>query len=196
MEGRAPRRRGGELREHHRRGEGRERLLLHLGQRRAGDPRHPRRQRDSFSARYVSWQLSAPDHRPQHADLGRRVPRPRRHPPRHGGAPARSPARRRVPDPPRVRLRQQHDALSGHGQDRQRGHPHPLHRGHDPACGQEQRHPVCSGHRDRRAAPHAQGQPRQRVSAHRRVDLLQVHEDDHHGEAAQQPARPDPRGDG
>ena len=61
LEGRAPRRGGGHVRQHLGRGEGRDRLLLHLGQRRPGRRAHPPRaragHRDPLRPRHVARRL-------------------------------------------------------------------------------------------------------------------------------------------
>ncbi len=80
VEGRESRRGRGQLREHHRRGQGALGLLLHLGQRDRGDQRGARGSRDPVSARHVSGHLPGARHRPQDAGLAGRVPRARRHP--------------------------------------------------------------------------------------------------------------------
>ena len=82
LEGRAPGRAGGDVREHHRRGEGRDRLLLHLVERGAGGGAHlaraRRRHRDPVRPGHVAGRLRGARDRPPHAGLGRRVPRARR----------------------------------------------------------------------------------------------------------------------
>ena len=93
--------------------------------------------------------------------VGRRMPRPRRHPPGRHQRAALERAGGRLPDPPRVRV---HDA--GHGIRRRRrrgggGDALPLDRGHDaprPRVGQ--RHDDRR-HRDRHPAPHGAAEPRQ-----------------------------------
>ena len=103
LEGRAPRRARRHVRQHLGRGEGRDRLLLHLLQRGQGRRAHlapstaPRPRSSSAptcgsapssSARPGCRRPRAPRPLPR---LGRRVPRPRRHPPRrHRRAPAPS----------------------------------------------------------------------------------------------------------
>ena len=84
-----------QLRQHHGRGEGAVRLLLHVGQRArhhrggARGPRHP------VPAGHVPRRLPGAADRPAHEDLAGRVPRPRRHPPAgrqpHDGGAARRP---------------------------------------------------------------------------------------------------------
>ena len=79
LEGRAPRRGGRQLRQHHRRRQGRDRRLLHLVQRRRGRRVDPRRPRGALPARPVPGRARPADHRPaQHARLGGGVPRARR----------------------------------------------------------------------------------------------------------------------
>ena len=84
LEGRAPGRDRGDVREHLGRGEGRDRLLLHLVQRgqgrRAHLPRARRRHRGAVRPRHVAGRLRRARDRARHPRLGRRVPRPRRHP--------------------------------------------------------------------------------------------------------------------
>ena len=103
LEGGAPRRGGRDVRQHLRRGEGRDRLLLHLGERGPGGRAHPARARprhgDPLRPRHVARRLRRARDRDQGGPraprplphLGRRVPRPRRHPPgRHQDASATS----------------------------------------------------------------------------------------------------------
>jgi Quinolinate synthetase A protein len=116
---RVPRRGGRLLRQHDRRGEGRERLLLHPRQHQSGDRRDPGRQADPVPARHVPRHLARARHPPRADDLARRMPRARRHPPRRHRALADGRARRRAARPPRMRLRQPVHGL------RQRAHPHP-----------------------------------------------------------------------
>ena len=80
VEGRAPRRGRRQLRQHHRRGEGRDRHLLHVVERgRRGRSRSPRT-RSAVLPRPVPRRPRPADHRPrQHAHLDGRVPRARRH---------------------------------------------------------------------------------------------------------------------
>ena len=54
-----------QLREHHGRGEGRERLLLHVGQRGRGNPGDSRRQDDSLLPRHVPRRTREARHRPR-----------------------------------------------------------------------------------------------------------------------------------
>ena len=86
LEGPAPRRRGGHVREHHRRGQGRDRLLLHVLQRGAGGGAHlaraRRRHRDPVRPGHVPRRLRGEGHRAADERLDRRVPRARRHPAR------------------------------------------------------------------------------------------------------------------
>ena len=133
---RAPRRRHGHVRQHDRRGEGGDRLLRDLLERRAGGrahlPRARRRHRDPLRPRHVPRRLRREGHRPQDARLGRRVPRARRHPPVATSRDARAPPRRRLPDPPRVRLLDLGDRVRGRRRRRPRGRAHALHRRHAP----------------------------------------------------------------
>ena len=62
LEGRAPRRRRRLLRQHHRRGEGRDRHLLHVVQRRRGRALDPRRHRGAVRPRPVPRRARPPDH--------------------------------------------------------------------------------------------------------------------------------------
>ena len=114
LEGRAPGRARRDVREHHRRGEGRDRLLLHLVERGAGGGAHlaraRRRHRDPLRPRHVARRLRGARHRPAHPGLGRAsatcTPGIR---PGDIARRARRAPRRRVPHPPRVRL---HDLRS------------------------------------------------------------------------------------
>ena len=100
LEGQAPRRDRRDVREHDRRGEGGDRLLLHVLERGAGRRAHPararRRRGDPVRPGHVAGRLRRARHRPAHARLGRRVPRARRDPPggHHRGArrPPRAPS--------------------------------------------------------------------------------------------------------
>ena len=86
-----------DVREHDRRGEGADRLLLHLRQR--GRCRAPhlrdarRRHRDPVRPRHVARRLRREGARAAHARVGRRVPRARRHPPGRHRSHARRPPR-------------------------------------------------------------------------------------------------------
>ncbi len=90
---RYPRGRGRDVREHDRRGEGADRLLLHVRQRRRGGAPHlrdaRRGHRDPVRPGHVARRLRREGARPAHARVGRRVPRPRR-------ASARPTSRRRA----------------------------------------------------------------------------------------------------
>ena len=81
-----PRRRRRHVRQHLGRGQGRDRLLLHLLQRGQGRRAHPARarprDRDPLRPRHVARRLRRASDRPLDARLARRVPRPRRDPPR------------------------------------------------------------------------------------------------------------------
>ena len=135
---RAPRRAGRHVRQHLGRGQGRDRLLLHLLQRgqrrrahlgrarpRAGDPLRPR---------HVARRLRRARDRPARGSraarplprLGRRVPRPRRHQARRHRPDARRAPRGRVPDPPRVRLLDPGDGVRRLRRHLERGRPHAL----------------------------------------------------------------------
>ena len=80
VEGRAPGRRRGVVREHDRRGEGRDRLLLHVGQCGGGRELDSRRSRDSLPSRHVPGRARAAPHGPhEHARVDGRVSRARGH---------------------------------------------------------------------------------------------------------------------
>ena len=111
VEGAAPGRGRRVLREHDRRGEGGERLLLHVGEREVGDRGDPAGAGDPLPAGHVPRPLAREGDRPQADDLARRVPRPRGHPPRRHRALAGGGARRRPARPSRVRLREPGDGL-------------------------------------------------------------------------------------
>ena len=94
LEGRPSRRRRRLLRQHHGRGEGRDRHLLHLVERRRGGGVDPRGPRGAVLPRPVPRRPRAPDHRPQEpARVGRRVPRARRHQRRRARRPGSQPTR-------------------------------------------------------------------------------------------------------
>ena len=84
VEGEASGRGRRDVREHHRGGEGGDRLLLHVRERGAGGGAHlPRARgghRDPVRPRHVARRVRRAHDRPAHARLGRRVPRARRHP--------------------------------------------------------------------------------------------------------------------
>ena len=134
VEGRAPRRGRGHVREHDGRGEGGDRLLLHVGERRAGGrahlPRARRRHRDPVRAGHVAGRVRRAHHRQADARMGRRVPRARRDPAgRHHGR-ARGAPGRRVHDPPRVRLHHPGDGVRGRRRRGPRADAHAVHRRH------------------------------------------------------------------
>ena len=85
LEGQAPRRGRRHVRQHHGRGEGGDRLLRDLVQRRRGRrahlPRARRGHRDPVRPGHVPRRVRREAHGQADARLGRRVPRPRRHPP-------------------------------------------------------------------------------------------------------------------
>ena len=88
LEGRVSRRGRGVLRQHHGRGEGRDRHLLHVVERRRGGRLHPRGPRGAVLPGPVPRRPRAARHRPQEpARLGGRVPRARRHQRRRAGRP-------------------------------------------------------------------------------------------------------------
>ncbi len=99
------------VREHDRRGEGRERLLLHVGEREVGDRRDPGGAGDPLPPGHVPRPLAREGHRAEADDLAGRVPRPRRDPARRHRALAGRGARRRAARPPRVRLREPGDGV-------------------------------------------------------------------------------------
>ena len=102
LEGAEPRRGRGVLRQHHRRGEGADRHLLHLVQRRRGGPVDPRRHPGAVRPRPVPRRARPADPGPgQHLGVGRRVPRARRDQrrPAHraGARPTRTPTSTSTP---------------------------------------------------------------------------------------------------
>ena len=132
LEGKAPGRHRRHVREHDRRGEGRDRLLLHVGERGRRRAAHLRRARrrhgDPVRPGHVARRLRREDDRAAHARVGRRVPRARRHPPRrHRRRAGRAPGRR-VHDPPGVRLHDPGHGVRGVGRRRPRADSHALHR--------------------------------------------------------------------
>ena len=103
---RAPRRRRRLLRQHDGRGQGGDRHLLHLVQRRRGRRVGPGRPGGPVPARPVPRRARPPHHRPgEHARLGGGVPRPRRDQRSGARRAGRRAPRRRALRPPRVRLR-------------------------------------------------------------------------------------------
>ena len=86
-----------DVRQHDRRGEGRDRLLRHLVERRRRRRAHPARARPGHRhpvrPRHVPRRLRREDGRPQDEGVGRRVPRARRHPPRRHRRGARASTR-------------------------------------------------------------------------------------------------------
>ena len=162
LEGQAPRRDRRDVRQHHGRGQGGDRLLRDVGQRGRGGrphlPRARRRRRDPLRPGHVPRRLRREDARPQDARVGRRVPRARRDPPARHHRDARRAPGRGLPDPPRVRLLD-----VGHGVRRRRrrgrrGRAHALH-GRDARLRARRRagHDGDRGDRDRDAAPAARG---------------------------------------
>ena len=96
VEGAVPRLHRGGLREHHRRGEGGARLLLHQRQRAGRDRRDPGRAGDPLPARLLPRRARAAHAaRPERRGVAGRVPRARRDPAR----PAGRGAARRIPTP-------------------------------------------------------------------------------------------------
>ena len=108
LAGPAPGRDHGDVRQHDGRDQGADRLLRDVGQRGLGRRAHPARARaghgDPVRAGHVPRRLRRAPDRPRAARLGRRVPRPRRHPPARHRAGARRAPGRRLPHPSRVRL--------------------------------------------------------------------------------------------
>ena len=154
VEGQAPERARGDVRQHHGRGEGRDRLLRHVLERGAGRRAHLPRARaghgDPVRAGHVPRRLRGEADGAQDARLGRRVPRPRGHPAvGHRGHALRAPGGG-LPDPPGVRVLD-----VGHGVRRRRrrgrrGRPHALDRSDDDVGGAGARgHHGDHGHRDR-----------------------------------------------
>ena len=97
----------------------------------SGRRAHPARaragHRDPLRPRHVPRRLRREAGRALAAHLGRRVPRPRGHPPGgHHGDP-RGPPGRRLPHPPRVRLLDVGHGVRRRGRRRLRGRPHALH---------------------------------------------------------------------
>ncbi|CAA9419214.1 MAG: Quinolinate synthetase, partial [uncultured Pseudonocardia sp.] len=195
LEGRAPRRRGGVLRQHHRRGEGRDRRLLHLLQRRRGRGVRPGRPRGAVPARPVPRRARPAGHRPdERPRLGGGVPRARGHQRRRAHRTGRRPPRRRALRPPRVRLRH----LRALPRRSRCGAPGP---GADPLHGRDARRRPrlareggAGGDRGRDAAPAPPRSPGRRLPGRQRPRVLPLHEDDHTGEAPPRPAREARRG--
>ena len=95
---------------------------------RAHLPRARRGHRDPLRPRHVPRRLRREDDRPADARVGRRVPRPRRHPPaRHHDDARRAPGRR-LPHPPRVRLLDLGAWSTSRRATSTRGRPHALDR--------------------------------------------------------------------
>ena len=86
--------------------------------------------RDPVRARHVAGRLRREGARQAHARVGRRVPRARRHPPGGHRGHARGAPRRRLPDPPRVRLHDQRHGVRGRGRRLRGGRAHALDRRH------------------------------------------------------------------
>ncbi|CAA9489944.1 MAG: Quinolinate synthetase, partial [uncultured Solirubrobacteraceae bacterium] len=200
LEGSPPRCRRGDVRQHDRRGQGRDRLLRDVVERRRGGrahlPRARRRHPGPVRPGHVPRLLRGQEDRALDPGVGRRVPRARRHPPGRSQRPARPDARRRAARAPRMRLLD-----PGHGIRRQRrrrraGDSHAVHRRHDaPALG-DRRSSVHRRHRDRHPAPPAPAASRSRVRAGQPQGGLPVHEDDHAAQAARRPSRHAVPGDG
>ena len=173
LEGRASRRGRRLLRQHHRRGEGGDRHLLHVVERRRGGRVHPRGPRGAVLPRPVPRRARPAGHRPQEpARLGRRMPRARRHQRRRARRPGPRASRRRAVRAPRMRLRhfgfvpgRRGRVPRGPGQD-------PVHRRHarrrprDPApdrCWSPPRSACCTNC----AAPHRKSTSAPSTTGHR-----------------------------
>ena len=141
-----PGRARGHVRQHLGRGQGRDRLLLHLFERGQGRRAHLGRarpgHRDPVRPRHVARRVRRAGDRPDRRSrapqplprLGRRVPRPRRHPPgRHQRDPRAENPESRVPDPSRVRLLDPGDGVRRFRRHRPRRRPHAFDLGHDRA---------------------------------------------------------------
>ena len=195
VEGQVPRRDRRHVRQHHGRGEGGDRLLLHVGQRgrassstsTASTARTPR----SCSGRTCSSARSWRSGPAADARVGRRVPRPRRHPPARHRRDARRAPGRRLPHPPRVRLLDLGHGVRRRRRRRPRGRAHALDR-RDARLRAQRRagRDRDRGDRDRDAAPAARGGAGRDFLPANRGGGLPVHEDDHAAEAARRPARP------
>ncbi len=131
-----PGRRRRDVRQHDSRGEGADRLLLHLGERRRRGASHLRDARpghgDPVRPGHVARRVRREGARQADARVGRRVPRARGDPPgRHRGDPRGAPGRR-LPDPPRVRLHDERDGVRRRRRHLRRGRAHALDRRHAP----------------------------------------------------------------
>ena len=163
---RAPRRGRGVLRQHHRGGEGADRHLLHVVERRRGGGLDPGGPRGAVLPRPVPGRARPPADGPQEpAHLGRRMPRARRHQRRRAGRAGPHPSRRRTVCAPRMRLRhfgavprRRGRVPRGPGQD-------PVHRRHARRGPAKPRQAGPGGHRGRHAAPVAQGRTGYRLPA-------------------------------
>ena len=177
LEGRAPRRRRRHVRQHLGRGQGRDRLLLHLLERRPGRRAHLARARrrdteilfgpDMWLGSFVARETGLVDDPERYAPLprlGRRVPRPRRDPPRrHRPRPAPS-----IPDAeflihPECGCSTQAMEYVAAGDIDRRGRPHALDLGDARATSRRApRRRVHRRHRDRDALPAPAGRARRR----------------------------------
>ena len=111
---------------------------------------HGRRHRDPVRPRHVARRLRREGARPAHARVGRRVPRPRRHPAGRHRSHARRAPRRGLPDPPRVRLLDERHGVRRRGRHRRGGRAHALDRRHAPLRRRTPR-PTSGARRSRRA---------------------------------------------
>ena len=190
MEGRAPRSRGRRLREHQRRGQGRIRSVLHLGQRGADRGVHPGAPGGPVPARPVPRRLRTARHGPrQHAHLARRVPRARRDQPGRAAPQGQRRTRGRAVHPSRMRVLDRRAVAGGGGGPAIRPDPGAVHRGHARRRSHDHGARRARGHRDRHAASVAPGQSRRALGAGQPGRRVPVHEDDDTGRPAALPAR-------
>ena len=196
LEGRAPRRDRRHVRQHDRRGQGGDRLLLHVGER-----RRPSSSTSTASTARTPRSSSAPTC--SSAPTSRRRPAARMHVwigechvhagirPADIERDARRAPRRRLPHPPRVRLLDLGHGVRRRRRRRRRGRPHALDRrdARLRASSATARRDGDRRDRDRDAPPAAQAAPGRRLHRRQRGGDLPLHEDDHAAEAARHPAR-------
>ncbi len=190
MEGRASRRRGRRVREHQRRSQGGSRSVLHLGQRGADRGVHPGGPGGALPARPIPRRLRTAGDRPgQHAYLDGRVPRARRDQP--GRAEPQGQRRRAggAVHPSRMRLLDRRAVAGRGGRPAARPDPDSVHRRHARRRPQHQGPHRARGHRNRHAAPVAQGQSGRALGGGQPGRCVPVHEDDDPGVPAALPAR-------
>ena len=180
-----PGRGDGHVRQHDGRGQGADRLLRDVARtrstscatssRRTGRTREILFGPDMFLGAYVEKELGR-----QAARVGRRVPRPRRHPPVGHRRDARRAPGRRLPHPPRVRLLDLGHGVRRRRRRRRRGRAHALDR-RDARLRRAGRARLDGdhGHRGRDAAPAAHGRAAGRLHRRQRARELPLHEDDH-----------------